>query len=203
LVFIVAPLLYFIPCRFPGHAIHSIGCDLIFAIIILETIALDLPAGMPGSMNIASHASAKRKEVVMFKEILVAVDGSDHGIKAAAMAGDLARLTGGKLWVVVAYDPLPTYIGDSNLQEFINTRMVYSEEIYGLALNAIGKIPGEIHKEIIEGPAAEAVLSIAGVREVDLIVMGTRGLGRLASIVIGSQSQKVTAHAHCPVLLVR
>jgi nucleotide-binding universal stress UspA family protein len=38
---------------------------------------------------------------------------------------------------------------------------------------------------------------------VDLIVMGTRGLGRLPSLIMGSQSQKVVSQADCPVLLVR
>jgi len=50
---------------------------------------------------------------------------------------------------------------------------------------------------------AEAVLSVAEVRGNDLIVMGTRGLGRLAGAQLGSQSQKVVANDSCPVLLVR
>ena len=139
----------------------------------------------------------------MFKEILVAVDGSDHGFNAAEMAGKLARLTQARVWVLVAYDPLPTYMGDSNLQEIISARMNYAEEIMQTALQALGEVPGEIKKEIMEGPAAEAVLSVAETRGVELIVMGTRGLGRLASVVMGSQSQKVVAQANCPVLLVR
>jgi len=139
----------------------------------------------------------------MFKEILVAVDGSDHGINAARTAGDLARLTGARLWVLVAYDPLPTYLGDLILQESINARMAYSEEIMRSALHVIGDVPGGLAKETLEGPAAEAVLAVAETRDVDLIVMGTRGLSRLAHVVMGSQSQKVVAQASCPVLLVR
>lgn len=139
----------------------------------------------------------------MFKEILVAVDGSDHGINAATMAGNLARMTQARVWVLVAYDPLPTYMGDSNLQEIISARMNHAEAIMQTALKAIGEVPGKLNREILEGPAAEAVLSVAETRGVDLIIMGTRGLGRLASIVMGSQSQKVVAQAACPVLLVR
>jgi nucleotide-binding universal stress UspA family protein len=140
----------------------------------------------------------------MFRNILVAVDGSEHGLKAARAAGEMARcMQADLLWVVVAYDPVPAYIGQPNLQDAITARISYSDKILANALSEIGNVPGEIRYETLEGPAAEAILAVADTREVDLIIMGTRGLGRLAGIVIGSQSQKVIAHAKCPVLLVR
>ncbi|MBK8780690.1 MAG: universal stress protein [Anaerolineales bacterium] len=40
-------------------------------------------------------------------------------------------------------------------------------------------------------------------RESNIIIMGSRGLGRLSGLLLGSTSQKVVAHAHCPVLVVR
>jgi nucleotide-binding universal stress UspA family protein len=67
----------------------------------------------------------------------------------------------------------------------------------------VGGIPGEIHTEILEGTPAEAILEVAKTRDVNLIVMGSRGLGRLAGALLGSQSQKVVQHATCPVLIVR
>jgi nucleotide-binding universal stress UspA family protein len=139
----------------------------------------------------------------MFQKILIAVDGSEHGLKAARLAGDMARSMQADLWVVVAYDPLPGYLGQPNLQEAISARMAYTDQILATALAEIGKAPGELRREVLEGPAAEAILSVAETRQVDLIIMGTRGLGRLAGLLIGSQSQKVIAQAHCPVLLVR
>jgi len=51
----------------------------------------------------------------MFKNILIAVDGSEHSHKAAKTAGDLARTLSADLWLVVAYEPLPTYLGQPNL----------------------------------------------------------------------------------------
>lgn len=138
----------------------------------------------------------------MFKNILVAVDGSEHGLKAARVAGEMARCLQADLWVVVAYDPLPSYMGQPYLQEVITARMDYADNIYVSALAEIGEIPGVLHKEVLEGPPAEAILAVADTREIDMIIMGTRGLSRLASIVIGSQSQKVIGHARCPVLLV-
>ncbi|MFH1635561.1 MAG: universal stress protein [Chloroflexota bacterium] len=67
----------------------------------------------------------------------------------------------------------------------------------------MGDIPGELKTEVLEGPPAEAILNVADTRGNDLIVMGTRGRGRLSGLLLGSQSQKVVAHAHCPVLLIR
>jgi nucleotide-binding universal stress UspA family protein len=81
--------------------------------------------------------------------------------------------------------------------------MKEADTILQAALKAVDKIPGEIHTEILEGPPAEAILDVANTRECDLIVMGSRGLGRLTGLLIGSQSQKVVQHAPCPVLIVR
>jgi nucleotide-binding universal stress UspA family protein len=143
------------------------------------------------------------KEVDMFKNILVAVDGSTHGQKAAKTAGDMARLASADLWVVVAYDPLPDYLGQPHLQAAISSRIEYTDNILAASREEIGDIPGVFHTEVLEGPPAEAILSVAETRNVDLIIMGTRGLGRLAGLLIGSQSQKVVAQASCPVMLVR
>ena len=71
------------------------------------------------------------------------------------------------------------------------------------ALNEIGSIPGELETEILEGTVAEAILTILETRNIDLVVMGTRGRGRLVSALLGSQSQKVVQLAPCPVLLMR
>lgn len=139
----------------------------------------------------------------MFKNILVAVDGSEHGLKAAKVAGDLARRMQARLWILVAYDPMPSYLGQPYMQEAINARLVWAEETLNRAQEEVGEIPSELQKEILEGPPAEAILNVAETRSVDLIIMGTRGLGRLASAMVGSQSHKVLEHAKCPVLLVR
>lgn len=139
----------------------------------------------------------------MFKQILVGVDGSEHGYKAARVAGDLARHMQADLWIVASFEEVPRWLGDAALQEAITERVRQANEILGHAREVIGEIPGALTTEVLEGPPAEAILTVADAHEVDLIVMGTRGLGRLAGLLLGSQSQKVAAHAKCPVLLVR
>ena len=140
----------------------------------------------------------------MFNHILLGVDGSDHALHAAKTAADLARnMKSNILRIVVAFDPVPPYLGEPNLQAAISARMKTADTILQKALEAVGEIPGEVHTEVLEGSPAEAILDVANTRKVDLIVMGSRGFGRLKGLLIGSQSQKVVQHAPCPVLIVR
>jgi len=60
----------------------------------------------------------------------------------------------------------------------------------------------DVHEELLFGPPAAEILSVADVRGCDLIVMGARGQGGLRSLLFGSQTQKVLGQAHCPVLVV-
>jgi nucleotide-binding universal stress UspA family protein len=140
----------------------------------------------------------------MFNHILLAVDGSEHSLHAAKKAAELARTVNSKiLRIVVAYEPVPSYLGEPNMQTAISARMKEAENILQKAIEAIGEIPGEVHTEILEGAPAEAILDVAKTRKSDLIVMGSRGLGRLTGALLGSQSQKVVRHASCPVLIMR
>jgi len=140
----------------------------------------------------------------MFERILPAVDGSEHGYKAARTAADLARtMKSERLRIVVVFEKIPAYLGEPNLQKAIDTRLVEAQEILQKAVEIVGDVPAEVHTEWIEGDAAESIIEVARTRNSDVIVMGSRGLGRLAGLVLGSTSQKVVSHAPCPVLIVR
>lgn len=140
----------------------------------------------------------------MYKNILLGVDGSDHALKAAQAAGDLARaIRCDALRIVFAYDPVPSYMGEPHLSRAIAERMEEADTIMQSAAQAVGGIPGEIHTDALAGTPAETILDLANNSGADLIVMGSRGLGRLAGVLLGSQSQKVVQYATCPVLIVR
>ena len=139
----------------------------------------------------------------MFDRILLAVDGSEHALHAARTAAELARtMKPSEFRIVVSYDTIPMYLGEPNMQYAIDGRKSDAEEILNTAVKEVGSIPCEIHTEIIEGDSAEAIIDVATTRGSDVIVMGSRGLGRLAGLLLGSTSQKVVAHAPCPVLIV-
>ncbi|MCL4528140.1 MAG: universal stress protein [Chloroflexi bacterium] len=140
----------------------------------------------------------------MFEKILLAVDGSDHALRAARVAGDLARaMNSTELRIVVAYEGIPPYLGEPNLEYAIRSRLKEAEEIMQKAQETAGKAPAQIHTELIEGSPAEAIIEVARTRESNVIVMGSRGMGTLTGLVLGSTSQKVVSHAPCPVLIVR
>jgi nucleotide-binding universal stress UspA family protein len=140
----------------------------------------------------------------MFEKILLAVDGSEHGLRAARLAGDLARtVKASELRIVVAYDPIPPYLGEPNLQQAIDARLDEANAILQAASQAVGEVPASLRTELIEGPAAEAIIKVATTHQSDVIVMGSRGRSALAGLVLGSTSQKVVSHAPCPVLVVR
>jgi nucleotide-binding universal stress UspA family protein len=140
----------------------------------------------------------------MFDKILLAVDGSDHALHAARIAAEMARgMQPKEFRVVVSYDIIPIYLGEPNLQYAIDSRKKDAEEVLNNALKEIGELPCEIHTELLEGDPATAIIDVANVRKSEIIIMGSRGLGRLAGLVLGSTSQKVVAHAPCPVLIVR
>jgi len=107
------------------------------------------------------------------------------------------------VWVAACFDPAPAYLGEPNLQQAVNLRLQQAEEVLVPAIEAIGEIPGSLRKEVLEGPPAEALLNVAQTRGIDLIIMGSRGRGQLAGLLLGSQSQKVVSHAACPVMLIR
>lgn len=140
----------------------------------------------------------------MFDKLLLAVDGSEHALRAARMAADLARtVKSTELRIVVAYESIPPYLGEPNMQYAIDAHMKEAKSVLDKAINEVGEIPGEVHTEVLEGSPADAIIDVANTRGSDVIVMGSRGLGRLAGLLLGSTSQKVVSHAPCPVLIVR
>jgi nucleotide-binding universal stress UspA family protein len=140
----------------------------------------------------------------MFEKTLLAVDGSEHSMRAAKEAGDLARaMKSDILRIVVAFDSIPRYLGEPNREQAIQARLKEANEILQKAQETVGKIPGELPTELIEGSPAEAIINVAKTRESSVIVMGSRGLSRIAELALGSTSHKVVSHASCPVLIVR
>src|SRR5512140_308555 len=138
----------------------------------------------------------------MFDVILLAVDGSPHGRHAARVAGELARAVSAKrLYVVVACEPVPGYVKEPNRSESITSRTTDARRILREAQEIIGNIPAEIELQTIEGSIAEAILNAANACHCDVVVMGSRGFGRLEDALLGSNSQKVASRAPCPVLI--
>ena len=139
----------------------------------------------------------------MFQKILLAFDGSEHAQRAAKIAGEMARREDkAEIWLVCAMDLIPTELGKPYIDQLIVERTRIGTELQKTAKELIGD-DMTIHEELLFGPPAESIMTVATNRECDLIVMGTRGLGGLKGLLMGSQIQKVISLSKIPVLAVK
>lgn len=139
----------------------------------------------------------------MFKEIIVAIDGSDHSHKALSYAKGLAEQAGATLRMVHAFPHTSDLLGYDDYEQLVARRESAGQTILDQARHQLGEVTFTVKEELMEEPAAEAILAVAKTRHADLIVMGTRGRSSLEGLLLGSVSQKVIHHAECPVMVVR
>ena len=147
------------------------------------------------------------------QRILAAVDGSAPSIRAVVFAADLASkysaelilLTVGRDLSVELTSELETYFRQEHIDAPLSGwRSAHAESVLADArLEAEAKGTKQISTRSSIGDAAEEIIGAAKDERADLIVMGSRGYGRLAGLLLGSVAQKVLAHASCPVLIVR
>jgi nucleotide-binding universal stress UspA family protein len=137
-----------------------------------------------------------------FNNILVAYDGSDHSRMALDTAVKIAQGFHGKLTVLYAFDKVPLVLGDDETERFIERAMSKGREKLAEATLHLHNTGIDFSTAAVEGPAAEAILRVANVEGCDLIVMGSRGLGMLQGLLLGSVSYRVLHHATIPVLVV-
>jgi nucleotide-binding universal stress UspA family protein len=144
-------------------------------------------------------------------KILLATDGSKEAELAFASAADLSEKTGSELHVVyVGHMPLVSYEspGATTLDPGLSGRMHESAQQEARTMldeqmqraGQSGEI-AEVHARIGR-PDAE-IVGLADELGAGLIVLGSRGLGPLRRALMGSVSDSVVRHAHCPVLVVR
>ena len=131
----------------------------------------------------------------MFRNLLIADSGKGHVEEMIRMLRDIPGFASARLNLLhVVSDQ-----NSSNLQEhWQQGGALLAEAVQRLSLN-----PGEVNSIIRNGDAKQTVLKVAEELDADLIVMGSRGLGRLQSILANSTSQYVFQLSTRPMLLVR
>jgi nucleotide-binding universal stress UspA family protein len=138
-----------------------------------------------------------------FRSILVAVDGSEHAFDAVRVAARLAAALSAKITLMTAYHAPSDALGEPNysraLGEALSEAQGVLEEACRVALNAGGPEP---RVEWLAGQPADTIVEAARAGDYDLVVVGTQGRGRLGTVLLGSVSSAVAAHAGRPVLIV-
>ena len=143
----------------------------------------------------------------MVKHILVAVDGSGPSRHAARYALSLAEQTKSKVTLLSVLPP-PEVVPLGPLSGYAVVSPAVSKEEMAKVDERLKEISSEARgvevTTVVEmGPVAETIIDTASHRGADLIVMGARGLGPGRRFLLGSVSDRVVHHAHCPVTVWR
>ncbi|KKI90759.1 universal stress protein [Bacillus sp. SA1-12] len=139
----------------------------------------------------------------MFKDILLATDGSEHAFRAAIKAAEVAKLSNDAHIKVI-------YIVDDSTSKSDVLSEGSKEAVYERRLRRI-RPTEEILKqqqinytvEILRGEPGPEIVRYANNQHFDLVVIGSRGLNKLQELVLGSVSHKVAKRAECPVMIVK
>jgi nucleotide-binding universal stress UspA family protein len=145
----------------------------------------------------------------MYKRILVPVDGSEGSLKALLHATDLQKLTGGELWILTVFrhhsmqEASMSMVRPSDPENLDDSMRAYSKEIAEAAKAAALDRGATTPRAFVKnGQPARTIVAFAKEHDVDLIVIGSRGVGDLEGYLLGSVSHKVTSLAKCPVLVI-
>jgi nucleotide-binding universal stress UspA family protein len=132
--------------------------------------------------------------------IVVGVDGSASSLDALRWATRQAALTGAELVAVTAWHFPPTYGGYPMVAE--GDWKANADVILDTAVKeALGEVPTQLGRRVVEGHPVTVLLAAAA--GADLLVLGTRGHGGFAGMLLGSVSEHLVAHAPCAVVVVR
>lgn len=140
-------------------------------------------------------------------KLLVAVDGSTHADKAIAVAASLAKEAGTtRVWLLHVregtfyYGALPPLDYEAQERTQRQAQADLLEAALGRARDAGLQ---DVQPITAVGPAATEIVRVAAETGADQIVMGTRGMGALGGLLLGSVAQRVVHLAPVPVLLVK
>ena len=119
--------------------------------------------------------------------------GADH---AARIGADL-HLVHAFVWPLhnVDVDPIPGIAG-SGLRGATDALIAHCSQVARAAAPGV-----RVSAEVVDGRAADVLLDVSS--QADVLVVGSRGLGRVLALVMGSTSISLARHAHCPVVIVR
>ena len=150
--------------------------------------------------------------MLLFKKILVAVDGSELSYRSVDYALDLAQKYSAQVKIITVLDaPSDTLVAQASafapqsMKEHEEKLEKAHEKILLKAMKKAERLTQKISvtTEVLEGSPAEKIVETAKKEAFDLIVMGSRGLGGIKEFLLGSVSDKVADEAPCPVLIIK
>ncbi len=134
--------------------------------------------------------------------IVVGIDGSEASLHAVRWAARQAELTGSPLELIMTWQWPGTYGWALPLPSGYNP----ASDAEKLASEATAELRTahpdlDMHIRVLEGHPAPLLVEAS--RDADLLVVGSRGHGEFAGMLLGSVSEHCVTNAHCPVLVFR
>jgi nucleotide-binding universal stress UspA family protein len=142
-------------------------------------------------------------------KILVAIDGSEEASAAARAATELAKATGSELHLMYAmqeerYRPhLGPEMWEGWEEDFEQAKRSAYAWVEEQAEHMRGEGVRAVEAHLMLGQPDAAIVWLADELWAGLVMVGSRGLGGMRRTLIGSVSDSVVRHAHCPVLVMR
>jgi nucleotide-binding universal stress UspA family protein len=132
--------------------------------------------------------------------IVVGVDGSRHSVEALRWAAYQASALGGRLEAVTAWE-YPASFGWASVPSDWDPAKDMEKVLQDAVSEAFGsQLPSGLELQVREGGAARVLIEAA--RGATMLVVGSRGHGGFAGMLLGSVSANVAEHASCPVLII-
>ncbi len=139
----------------------------------------------------------------MYSHLLLAADGSSNATRAAIAAANLISAMP-ECRVEVLYVIDPAKVKDEVLHAQNHEEIEYNRRQKLMPVQEeLKKRHITYHITMINGEPGSAIVEYADQHEVDLIVIGSRGLNTLREFVLGSVSHNVVKRAHCPVMIIK
>ena len=137
--------------------------------------------------------------------VVVGIDGSDQSLVALRRAVEEARLRDAEAHVVHVADVTPAMLhlpGDVTI-DTVDLAAVQRKAVWEKAKPVLSVSNVRIKRVDLDGYPADALVDYCDQTKADLLVMGTRGRGRLSSTFLGSTSLRALERAHCDVLIAK
>lgn len=141
------------------------------------------------------------------RKIMLPFDGSENALRAGHYAVSLARDESPALVHLVTVNPDPVVYGEAalylDLRKLAELQREHSEQSLKPAEELLSRAGVSYRKEILTGDVARTIVEHAEDLGCDVIVMGTRGMGALTSLILGSTAMKVVHLTKLPVTLIK
>lgn len=142
--------------------------------------------------------------MVTYSTILLPVDGSESSKKAMDNALGIVNAMKSKVVLLYVTGVIPGFITGQPKQEAVQSQMEEANKILAPYRKFLKEHEVDYSEVIMPGfNAGEKICVVAREQKCDLIVMGSRGLGDWAGMMLGSVTHRVLSHCDIPVLVTR